>query len=179
MATRRVVTGHTVDGTSVFVSDEALEPLTSPDLAGAGMTYLWGADAPQQYPNDGAQPEWRGHFPALGGYRLLVFSMPPAGDESVWQQLHPDKELSDATSKYPGLADAFDDEPGMHTTDSTDFGIILSGEVVLELDDGAARTLSAGDVVVQNGTRHRWTNRSAQPAEIAFVLIGAPPRVDP
>jgi hypothetical protein len=28
------------------------------------------------------------------------------------------------------------DEPGMHRTDSTDFGVVLSGNVVLELDDG-------------------------------------------
>ena len=44
----------------------------------------------------------------------------------------------------------------MHTTDSTDFGILLSGNVVLELDDATEVSLSPGDVVVQNGTRHRW-----------------------
>jgi quercetin dioxygenase-like cupin family protein len=49
----------------------------------------------------------------------------------------------------------------------------LSGEVILELDDGAKVTLRAGDTYVQNGTRHRWSNTGAVPAVIAVVLIGA------
>ncbi|MER5832646.1 hypothetical protein ABT116_17785 [Streptomyces sp. NPDC002130] len=33
--------------------------------------------------------------------------------------------------------------------------------------------LSAGDIVIQNGTRHAWRNRSGQPVTMAFILIGA------
>jgi hypothetical protein len=36
------------------------------------------------------------------------------------------------------------DNPGMHTTDTIDFEVVLSGEVVLELDDGAERVLRPG-----------------------------------
>ena len=61
----------------------------------------------------------------------------------------------------------------MHTTDSTDFGVLLSGNVVLELDDGAEVSLSPGDVVVQNGTRHRWRVVGDVPATLAAFLIGA------
>ena len=43
------------------------------------------------------------------------------------------------------------DNPGMHTTDTIDFEVVLSGEVVLELDDGAETVLRPGDTVVQNG----------------------------
>jgi hypothetical protein len=32
----------------------------------------------------------------------------------------------------------------MHTTDTIDFEVVLSGEVVLELDDGAERVLRPG-----------------------------------
>jgi hypothetical protein len=46
--------------------------------------------------------------------------------------------------------------PGMHTTDTVDFDVIVSGEVFLELDDGSEVLLKAGDCVVQNGTRHAW-----------------------
>jgi quercetin dioxygenase-like cupin family protein len=65
------------------------------------------------------------------------------------------------------------DAPGMHTTDTVDFEVVLSGEVVLELDDGAEVTLRAGDTVVQNGTRHAWRNRGDVPAVIAVGIIGA------
>jgi hypothetical protein len=31
--------------------------------------------------------------------------------------------------------------------------------------------LNAGDVLIQRGTNHAWTNRSGKPARIAFILI--------
>jgi len=65
------------------------------------------------------------------------------------------------------------DNPGMHTTDTVDYEFVISGEVVLELDDGAEVTLKPGDTVVQNGTRHAWRNRTNEPAVLVVVLIGA------
>jgi quercetin dioxygenase-like cupin family protein len=50
---------------------------------------------------------------------------------------------------------------------------VLSGEVWLELDDGAEVHLQPGDCVIQNGTRHAWRNRSQQPCVIAVALVGA------
>ena len=61
----------------------------------------------------------------------------------------------------------------MHTTRTIDYGIVLSGEIDLELDEGEVH-LKAGDVVVQRGTRHAWRNRSSEPCRIAFVLIDSP-----
>jgi quercetin dioxygenase-like cupin family protein len=58
----------------------------------------------------------------------------------------------------------------VHRTQSVDYGIVLSGEVVLVLDD-AETVLRAGDVVVQRGTSHRWENRSGATARMAFILI--------
>ena len=56
-------------------------------------------------------------------------------------------------SRLPGLAERFEPEsPGMHTTDSVDYGILMEGEISLELDDGKTVALKPGDVVVQNGT---------------------------
>jgi uncharacterized cupin superfamily protein len=68
------------------------------------------------------------------------------------------------------------DHPGMHTTDTMDFDVIVSGEVYLELDDGAEVLLKAGDCVIQNGTRqasHNPHNRSSEKCVIAFSLVGA------
>src|SRR6516164_11321498 len=45
---------------------------------------------------------------------------------------------------------------GFHRTDTTDFGVVLSGNLALQLDDGAEVSLSPGDVLIENGTRHRW-----------------------
>lgn len=74
----------------------------------------------------------------------------------------------------PGIAEKFEpDAPGMHTTDSVDYGIVLEGEPVLELDDGQTKSLKPGDIVIQNGTRHAWRNPTDRPATMAFVLVGA------
>ena len=45
---------------------------------------------------------------------------------------------------------------GVHTTDTIDFEYVISGRVVLELDDGVTTELGPGDTVVQNGPRHAW-----------------------
>ena len=64
----------------------------------------------------------------------------------------------------------------MHRTFSIDYGIVLTGELELELDGGEIVPLSAGDIVVQRGTNHIWRNPSADTVcRIAFVLIEAQP----
>jgi quercetin dioxygenase-like cupin family protein len=63
----------------------------------------------------------------------------------------------------------------MHRTNSMDYAVILSGSIVLELDDGAEVSLHATDVLVQRGTIHNWVNRGTEPCTIAFVLIDAIP----
>jgi hypothetical protein len=56
-----------------------------------------------------------------------------------------------------------------------DYGLVLSGELSLELDDGAITDLHPGDVVVQRGTIHAWINRGTGTARMAFVLLDAKP----
>jgi quercetin dioxygenase-like cupin family protein len=65
------------------------------------------------------------------------------------------------------------DSSHMNTTDTVDFDVILSGEVYLELDDGAEVLLKAGDCVIQNGTRHAWHNRSSEKCVISVAIVGA------
>ena len=54
--------------------------------------------------------------------------------------------------------------------DSVDYGVIISGKIKLELDDGEQVELTAGDVFVQNGTRHAW--RAEEHCRMAVVLVG-------
>jgi mannose-6-phosphate isomerase-like protein (cupin superfamily) len=64
----------------------------------------------------------------------------------------------------------------MHRTNSIDYGIVLSGQLELELDDERVTLLGPGDIVVQRGTMHRWRNPSrSEVCRIAFILIEAPP----
>ncbi|MFY8094473.1 MAG: cupin domain-containing protein [Niveispirillum sp.] len=64
----------------------------------------------------------------------------------------------------------------LHRSWSIDYGIILSGDLELELDGGSVTALSAGDIVVQRATNHLWRNPSAdRVCRIAFILIEATP----
>lgn len=63
-------------------------------------------------------------------------------------------------------------ESPMHRTVSLDYGVVLEGEVELELDSGEKRLLPRGDIFVQRGTRHQWRNPSgSQPARLLMVHL--------
>ena len=82
--------------------------------------------------------------------------------------------FAEMEEKLPGLAGHMEpDAPGMHTTATIDFEVVLDGEVWLELDDGVEVHLKPGDCVVQNGTRHAWRNRGSVPARLAVFIVGA------
>jgi len=173
MDVRRVVTGHDEKGKAVFASDERVAPITSILMPGTEFHRLWGADQPVVFPDDGSAPPSMQYFPGVGGFRFGLFTLPPAGTAAP-ADVDVAAALADLEERLPGLAGHMEpDEPGMHTTDTIDYEVVLSGEVVLELDDGVETTLRPGDTVVQNGTRHRWQNRGSQPAVIAVTLIGA------
>jgi hypothetical protein len=62
---------------------------------------------------------------------------------------------------------------GFHRTDTHDIGWLISGELELELDDGQISWLEPGDLIVRKGTRHKWHNRTDEPAVEGFVTLGA------
>jgi mannose-6-phosphate isomerase-like protein (cupin superfamily) len=166
MHIRRVVTGQRADGRSVFVSDQQVEPVA---IGGLEFHRIWGSDSLVELPTDGSAAQPRLYFPPAEGFRFAFFSLPPASAPPP-----PSNLISEMQSKLPGLADVLErDHPGMHTTDTVDFDVVISGEVWLELDDGAEVRLQPGDCVVQNGTRHAWRNKSDHPCLIAVALVGA------
>jgi mannose-6-phosphate isomerase-like protein (cupin superfamily) len=60
--------------------------------------------------------------------------------------------------------------PAMHRSHTTDYIVLLSGEITLVLDK-EERTLKPFDCVVQRGTNHAWVNRGKQPALLIAVLV--------
>ena len=60
--------------------------------------------------------------------------------------------------------------PGMHVTETVDYAVVIDGEINAIMDEGET-VLRKGDVLIQRGTNHAWTNRSGKPAKVAFVLI--------
>src|SRR5436190_139966 len=82
--------------------------------------------------------------------------------------------LNQVEQQLPGMLQYMEpDAPGMHTTPTVDFEVVLEGEVWLELEDGKEVHLRPGDCVVQNGTRHAWRNRTSEPCTMLSILVGA------
>lgn len=139
---RRVVTGHDGRGVSLIAADEAV-PGASAVPGGTLFYQVWGTDA----------------TPAPIG---AATSEPVTGPLAVAPSRQGTRLL--VNEMPPGSASP------MHRTETVDYGIVLNGEVVLVLDDSET-VLRAGDIAVQRGTSHRWENRSAAPARMAFVLV--------
>jgi len=169
-----VVTGHDERGKAVFVRDESVAPVTLALLPGFEFHRLWGADTTASFPDDGARPDGPSYFPPAQGFRFGAFTIPPNLASGAPPDLDLDAAIAELYERLPGMAEHMEvDDPGMHTTATVDYVVVLSGEPTLELDDGVKRTLRPGDTYVMNGTRHRWSNEGDVPAVIAITLLGA------
>ncbi|MCP4003053.1 MAG: cupin domain-containing protein [bacterium] len=170
--TRRVVTGNDANGRSVFVHDGPTPGQL--DLGLAIDDEIWIDDPANPDPQARIDPAQAQKFrlePPSGGSVVRVFTFLPAGHEPTDRDEFAEL-VARAAARFDTGGVMEEDSPGMHTTKTIDYGIVLSGEVFLELDEGEAH-LRAGDVVVQRGTRHAWHNRGTEPCRIAFILIGS------
>jgi len=174
MKVRRVVTGHDTAGKAVFVSDEEVDGIR-PMLNPLGEFHrLWGGDEVSRFPDDGSLPPHHDYFPPVGGFRFGFFALPPVGAQGLPEGVDLAAGIAEFEERLPGIGAHMEPaEPGMHTTATIDFEVVLEGDVWLELDDGAEVQLRPGDTVVQNGTRHRWHNRGDTQARLAVFIVGA------
>ncbi len=145
---RRIVTGHDEAGRAVIRSDDWL-PVEPIPSGDAAFSLVWTTATVPADNNDETDGRLRDAGLTLRrGSVIRIVDMLPGGQSPF------------------------------HRSSSIDYGIVMSGEVELELDDGVTATAHAGDIVVQRGTVHLWRNRSeTEVCRIAFVLIEAAPAI--
>ena len=176
---RRIVTGHDSNGRSVFTADGEAPRYFVNRAGGYGIGILWSTEDTPSVPVPAGEPTTdpkQRYFPAANGSRFLFVDFLPesAAQDAARRGVDPVEATREFFEAFPGLGDTMEDEiPGMHTSLTIDYGFIVSGEIELELDDGAKKTLHTGDCVIQNGTRHRWHNAGAQTCRMVFSVIGA------
>lgn len=143
---RRIVTGHDAGGKAIVAMDGHA---TNHKWSGRGTvsTLIWSThEVPAEM--------WTGED---FGARILGTQPPPMGSRFCVIEFPPGS---------PGR---------MHRTDTVDYVFVLSGEIDMDMDESSVH-LTAGDILVQQGTNHAWENRGAEPCRIAFALIdGKPP----
>ena len=158
---RRIITGHDADNKAIFIEDEIC-----PNRFAMGgcetfvINEMWRmVETPGN--NDEAKPD----DPAAN-----IFDLNPTENGNVFRiiEFPPDVELGVREDGTPV-------PPTMHRTASIDYAYIIKGEVYAVLDDGVETLMKEGDVLIQRGTNHCWSNRSDEPCFILFVLCGAKP----
>ena len=172
---RRIVTGHNSSGKSVILDQFAtIKTAVFRHIRDFEVSTVWTTPAAARIASPVKDPvaDLSSVLPEVGGTVLLKVTFPP--DSAMAEVTDWAAAGAEQAANLPGLAEKFEpDNPGMHTTDSVDYGILIEGELWLEVDGGETRQIELGDIVIQNGTRHAWRNRSQSPATMLFVLIGA------
>ena len=172
---RRIVTGHDASGKAVVLED-GLAPAvrTNPHRPGHISVDLWKTDRSPvivrcEEPDPTGGPKQI--HPVRNGTVFRISEIAPE-TEAVRNM---DASQAKAVFKAMGneSASTFGENqrhPFMHRTETIDYAVVLEGEIVMLLDDQDV-PLKAGDVVIQRGTNHAWSNRSDQPCKMLYVLI--------
>jgi mannose-6-phosphate isomerase-like protein (cupin superfamily) len=171
---RRTVTGHDAGGKAVVAMlGEPPNVVSFPSVPGTYFFEIWKTHAMPAPVDNGPDPTLgpRRMGPTPNGCAVRIVQIAPEKDvklpstvEEMQQHFRETGSPEAATSRLDAP------HPLMHRTQSLDFGIIIDGEVTLILDDSEVR-LKPGDIVVQRGTNHAWSNRGDKPCRIAFVLL--------
>ncbi|HEY2134449.1 MAG TPA: cupin domain-containing protein [Xanthobacteraceae bacterium] len=172
---RRVVTGHDAEGRSVFVMDGASPHVFSRGTGSVVVTDLWETHAAPA-DNRGNEDSINRSFrlpPPKNGSVLRIIEYPP-DKQRVPALAHERDAPADGSGRHEALDRGNPRHPGFHKTSSVDYAIVLSGEIYALMDVGEV-LLKTGDVLIQRGTNHAWSNRTDAPATLAFVLIDAEP----
>jgi mannose-6-phosphate isomerase-like protein (cupin superfamily) len=174
---RRVVTGHDDSGKAIILSDGHATAVKTVLLwPGLVSTDIWKTSAsPIPIAKSEADPTLgpRSLHPAPQGTTLRISIVPPETDEIRNLDARKAKEVfsgvgnADASTLGHGAR-----HPLMHRTETVDYAVVLEGEITMLLDDSEVH-LKAGDVVIQRGTNHAWSNRSGKPVRMLYVLMDA------
>lgn len=172
---RRVVTGHDANGKAVVLSDGPVPTVHSnPIRPGQESHEVWKTRA-MPIPIAAQEPEPttgpRSLQPPANGTLLRISIVPPESEET--RKLTPEQAQELFRKSGAGDAATFGKggrHPMMHRTETVDYAVVLEGEITLILDEGEVQ-LKAGDVVIQRGTSHAWSNRSGKNVKMLYVLM--------
>jgi hypothetical protein len=167
---RRVVTGHDENGKAVILLDGPA-PNSRVRKSGLVSTLAWVTDeTPARVSDTDRADREIGTAPQPSGTVFRIVDFPPVNPHSA-------ETLSqEAILREMGIAHDAGHAPArhpfMHRTKSIDYAMVLCGEIDMMLDDSEVH-LTAGDLVIQQGTNHAWVNNGKATCRIAFVLIDA------
>lgn len=170
---RRIVTAHNAAGQAIIASDgsptRVFDQLGEPGLVFHEVWHTLLAPTPITGAGGESQEDRLTLPPPKCGTRIRILDIPP--ETEATRQLDPDTAKSHFNLIGGGNAHSGNSKhPYMHRTETVDYGIVLEGEIVLIVDEGET-LVRQGEVVIQQGTNHAWSNRSGKNCRIAFILV--------
>ncbi|MSQ23406.1 MAG: cupin domain-containing protein [Chloroflexi bacterium] len=168
---RRIVTAINASGRSYIWSDTQLP--TGEIAAGQPMRAgLWLTDSAPASNAGLADPVPDGDIPRIAPQHRggTVFRITDFVPESISRR--DPRDLAERGARV--TADRSEKNPGFHATDTVDYAICLEGEIWAVMDEDET-LMQPGDVLIQRGTYHAWSNRSDSVCRMAFILIDAQP----
>jgi quercetin dioxygenase-like cupin family protein len=168
---RRVVTGNDERGRSKVVWDGPSPGTHESNFKGRGHTDFWvWRETPPPLDGEEDAGRWDDEFPGpVGGGHLRVVHWLAKTEASPPNEPYKAPEQHGRTWDRGGGNHY--NRSYMHKTKSLDYGILLSGERVMELDD-CKLTLKPGDVVIDVGAWHLWDS-SKMGCMMAFDMFDA------
>ena len=146
--------------------------LTIPGRPDFGLTNLWVTDTAPASNAGNADAAARPVMlePPANGTIFRVVEFPPDSAPGGFDR----QAAFDAMGAGHAMDADASRHSGMHKTSTVDYAIVLSGEIWALMDEGET-LMRAGDVLVQRGTNHAWSNRGSAPCLVAFILVNAKP----
>jgi hypothetical protein len=170
---RRIVTEDDAKGRSAVKIDGAAAKVLA--VEEAGLAEIWTAalgsgllDGRDRLAAEDVRLE-----PDKGAVKVRWFTAPPENEAIPLADRESQAAFAFAACGASAARVDTSRHPMMHKTGTLDVIILVKGEVDLLLDDGEAKALKPGDVVIQRATNHAWVNRGKETALLVAVLISA------
>jgi hypothetical protein len=172
---RRIVTATDAAGRSYLLSDTLL-PRRDLAFGERVRTDLWITGAAPASNDGTADPIGDGVAarippPQPGGTVIRIADFPPDREQAA----DPAELARRGCLTSPERSAR---HPGFHATDTVDYAVCLEGEIWAVMDEGET-LMRPGDVLIQRGTYHAWSNRSDAVCRMLFVLVDAEPLARP
>ena len=170
---KRVVTGHNQQGLAIVASNGPTPnvfPLSS--VPGTVFYELWNSSTSPAVLDNASDPSSKPLQLSPGplGSVIRVVDIPPDSVQNAVSAEDAAAAFAEIGEPHAGTGQANSRHKLMHRTETLDYGIVTEGEVWLVLDEEEVH-LKRGDVVVQRGTHHAWSNRTEAMARMVFILL--------
>lgn len=170
---KRVVTGHDEQGLAL-VASSGPTPHNFPLKAVPGTVFyeVWNSTNSPVLLDNGADPTAKPLqlSPSALGSLIRVVDIPPDSVQNAVSDEDAAAAFAEIGESHAGTGTVESRHKLMHRTETLDYGIVTEGEVWLVLDQEEVH-LKRGDIVVQRGTNHAWSNRTEHMARMVFILL--------